>query len=129
MTADVRRIQDEQLVASHAKAPRWTTADRLRKIRRMQRLTQDAFADALSLSRGTLRRSQVANQHLHAVGLPVTLHQLRHRFATATLETSRGNLRLVQDLLGHEDPKTTAIYTKWRRSDAVAAVTALPEAA
>lgn len=58
--------------------------------------------------------SHLANAHLHAVGIPETLHSLRHRFATRLLEESDGDLRLVQDALGHESPATTAIYTKVR---------------
>lgn len=38
-------------------------------------------------------------------------HSLRHRFGTVTLEASGGNLRAVQELMGHADPRTTAGYT------------------
>ncbi|OBK89447.1 hypothetical protein A5649_13425 [Mycolicibacter heraklionensis] len=39
-----------------------------------------------------------------------TMHQLRHRFATKAYRGS-GNLRAVQDLLGHESVATTQRYT------------------
>ena len=41
----------------------------------------------------------------------ITAHSLRHCYATHLIESGL-NLRAVQDLLGHEDPRTTALYTQ-----------------
>lgn len=53
-------------------------------------------------------------------------HTLRHRFATSAL-TASGDLRVVQQLLGHSSPGTTAIYTAVEDGRARGAVMGLPD--
>ena len=69
--------------------------------------------------------SHLAGRHLHACGTTVTLHQCRHRFATALYRQTK-DLRLVQELLGHADPASTALYAAYDRAGASDAVEALP---
>jgi integrase/recombinase XerC len=69
--------------------------------------------------------SHVANRHLADCGAQCTLHQLRHRFGSVLYQQTR-DLRMVQELLGHADPASTAGYAAWDRSAAAGAVAALP---
>jgi integrase/recombinase XerC len=64
------------------------------------------------------------NRHLHALGIPCTIHQLRHRFATCFYRTTR-DLRVLQELMGHQSPATTAVYTLVDPSAAAPAVNAI----
>jgi integron integrase len=46
----------------------------------------------------------------------VTVHTLRHSFATHMLESGT-NIRILQELMGHADVKTTEIYTHVMKKD------------
>lgn len=50
-----------------------------------------------------------SSDFLHGLGLPYTLHTLRHRFGTELYRLCR-DIRQVQEVMGHADPATTAGY-------------------
>ncbi len=78
------------------------------------------------LSRRSIQR--VIDKYLNATGLKHTegrtlsAHSLRHTAGTLALRTG-SDLRQVQDLLGHADPRTTAIYAhvgdRWSNNPAL----------
>ncbi|MHB1433994.1 MAG: tyrosine-type recombinase/integrase [Streptosporangiaceae bacterium] len=72
------------------------------------------------------RVSQLANRWLHEHGITESLHQLRHRYATELLIATGGNLRVVQEAMGHADPATTAGYAAIQPAALAAAAELLP---
>ncbi|MEK4460052.1 MULTISPECIES: tyrosine recombinase XerS [Paenibacillus] len=59
---------------------------------------------------------KMVNKYSRAYGKPLSVHILRHTFGTQ-LYKKKKNLRLVQDILGHSDPKTTTLYTHIRNDE------------
>ena len=51
--------------------------------------------------------------YLRSVGIDATCHQLRHWFGSEVYARTT-DLRLVQELMGHANPSTTALYAKVR---------------
>lgn len=62
---------------------------------------------------GTWVRVKVHDLGVEAGIVGLHPHRLRHTFATSLMEKTN-DLRLVQEAMGHADPKTTAIYTRVR---------------
>lgn len=72
------------------------------------------------------RVSQVTGYYLRSVGVDATAHQFRHWFGTKLYIATR-DLRLVQELMGHASPITTAGYTAFASAEADGAVGGLPD--
>jgi len=62
------------------------------------------------LSRKAIQTALAAARQRSGLAKHPTTHSLRHAYATHLLEQNV-NLRLIQNALGHNSPKTTAIYT------------------
>lgn len=59
---------------------------------------------------GHWRAGTITHRVAAALSGPWTCHSLRHAFATEVYRVSGHDLRLVQQLLGHSSPRTTARY-------------------
>ena len=68
--------------------------------------------------------SHEINLYLHSLGIEATAHQLRHAFASNVYRVSQ-DLRLTQELMGHQSPLTTAIYAAFDPTKAAPAINAL----
>lgn len=65
--------------------------------------------------------SHLASEFFDSIGVDATIHMCRHRYATVALEACGGDLRVVQELLGHASPSTTAVYTAFSDAKAIRA--------
>jgi integrase/recombinase XerC len=63
--------------------------------------------------------------HLRACGVDCTAHQGRHTFGTQLYGASGADLLVVQQMLGHASPVSTAIYAAWSPARAASAIALL----
>ena len=68
--------------------------------------------------------SRNVSAYFDSIGVGATAHQLRHWCGSQLLRITK-DLRVVQEILGHADPRTTAIYTAWSKQEARRAIDAL----
>jgi site-specific recombinase XerD len=66
------------------------------------------------VSTTTVQKVFKAALRASAIHKDASVHTLRHSYATHLLE-SNVNLRVIQEILGHKSPKTTALYTHLTR--------------
>lgn len=107
--------QDEALMVQLARHPLFCRHDRTAK------------ADSrLPLSVRSVQQiiKQLSEQADVARRFNLSPHSLRHYFANGLLEFT-GNLALVQEALGHQDPKTTRGYTKIKVEEIAISVQAM----
>ena len=64
-----------------------------------------------AMDRGGLQKAFKAIVRDCGIQKHITIHSLRHCYGAHLMEAGL-SLRAIQDLLGHEDPKTTALYTQ-----------------
>jgi integrase/recombinase XerC len=95
----IQAIRDWMIYRSELKATKATSSDAIFLNNKGNRIS--ARSIQLRLEKLCLQR-----------GIPgINPHMLRHSFASHVLESS-GDLRAVQEMLGHSDISTTQIYTK-----------------
>ena len=68
--------------------------------------------------------SSAFNKFLHREGVSASAHQLRHWFGT-NLYAACHDIRVTQEMLGHANPATTAIYTAYDVRAAAEAVASM----
>ena len=107
--------QDEALMVQLARHPLFCRHDRTAKA-----------GSRLPLSVRSVQQviKQLSEQADIARKFNLSPHSLRHYFANGLLEFT-GNLALVQEALGHQDPKTTRGYTKIKVEEIAASVQAM----
>lgn len=77
--------------------------------------TELVFLSPKGAALSPARVSQMVGEWCRHQRVPVTAHQLRHKYATFLLEAADGDLLIVQEALGHASVATTQIYAQVSR--------------
>lgn len=72
--------------------------------------------------------SELTNRYLRSIGTRQSFHGLRHWYGTEALRAS-GNVRVVQEMLGHASIQHVALYTMVELEQMTATAAALPTVA
>jgi integrase/recombinase XerC len=107
----------ERLIPMHPEVQRVLRAQRLPTRGRVFRRPRGGGYPAAQVSKEMAL-------YLESLSIDATAHMCRHWFGTQLYRQSR-DLRVVQELMGHSSPTTTAIYADWSRHEAERAVAAL----
>ena len=94
----------------------WTIVDEYVKTCRPQCWLFEGYSPGFKLTIRTVQSVFYAACLHSGIAKRVSIHSLRHSFATHLLESGT-DIRYIQSLLGHTSPKTTAIYTHVARRD------------
>lgn len=107
--------QDEALMVDMARHPLFCRHDRSVKGERRYPLS---IRSVQNIMKDLSKQANIAHR------FNLSPHSLRHYFANGLLAFT-GNLALVQEALGHQDPKTTRGYTKIKAEEIAAQVQAM----
>lgn len=102
-------------VALHALRRFWATHRNRRFLFPTGRSPEERHSAAAPMDRGGLQKAFKTIVTGCGIHKRITIHSLRHCYGAHLVETGL-NLRAIQHAMGHECPKTTAIYTQLTES-------------
>jgi DNA-binding transcriptional regulator YiaG len=104
--AEIRAYYEREMQQSREAAPKWEFSDRVRKIRRLQKMTQDDFAEAVDVPPGTLRSWEAGASEPGRTARLTFAVQCQARFGTPSWWTV--GMDGPADIFAESDPKIAA---------------------